>query len=89
MKMNERENNSDKMNERDEKNPDEMDKVNEKNPAEMVERNERNEERDEMDEIDERQSLGLSPAANPWVDSSKPGDHRDQSSPLPFAFKLE
>ncbi len=50
--------------------------MNKKNPDDMDERN----------EMDEKQSLGLSPAANPGVDSSKPGDPTGTSlapSPLP------
>ncbi len=75
-----------KMNERDEKNSDKMNDRDENNPDELNEMNEMNEERDNMDEVDERQTLGLSPAANPWVVSSKPGGPTGTSpapSPLP------
>jgi hypothetical protein len=57
--------------------------MNEKIPDELDERNEGNEEKDDLNE---RQSLGLSPAADLWVDSDKPGDPTGTSqapSPLP------
>ncbi len=80
--------NSDKLDKMNKKIPDELDKTNEKIPDDLDKMNEENAM--ESDDLDERQSWGLPPAANPWVDSGNPGGPTGTSpAPSLFASKLE